>query len=212
MAATVPHPPLPVQQADELHINSTEKKDLLTLPPEVFERIAQSLPIEDLSALRLTCREADTKTQRTFFQAHFAESGFLLCSKESLRAAIDLVKHVKSGPAMKKIILYADSINAEPAQWFSSALAVPATRVQQDILKESWDRARESFAWHAEHVRETEDDSNLLTVLFARLTQRDQEVEVVVKTFFDSGPDRLPWCKTVPTTPSETDRSSNGRL
>lgn len=61
---------------------SEPKHSILTIPPELCERIAQSAEPSDLFNLRLVCKEVDARIFRTYGKTHFAHRAVLLCSLE----------------------------------------------------------------------------------------------------------------------------------
>lgn len=183
--------------ADQAH-DATSDINLLTLPPEMFERIAQSLPIEDLPYLRLTCRDAAAKVERTYVQAHFTDRGFLLCYKQSLQTAIDIARHEKFGKALKSITLYVDDIKPKLINRSVAYHLTPFGRVQQRLHQDGCDAARKQLFNQQQAMREEEDDLNALTVLFSHLRQHAGAIEVEVVTRHDDRgnlprPARHPW-------------------
>lgn len=88
---------------------ATPSHNLLTVPPEVTERIAQHLDPHCLSALRLVSRETAARIFRTYGKAHFAVSVFTLCSPKSLDALVAVARS-ELAPFMKTITLCADNL------------------------------------------------------------------------------------------------------
>ncbi|KAK4540619.1 hypothetical protein LTR36_009049 [Oleoguttula mirabilis] len=140
---------------------------LLALPAELFERVAELTPAEDLPQLRLTCRDAAAKVERTFINAHFTDRGFLLCSKESLQTAVDIARHPRFGPAMGRIVLYVDRIDDTPIADPLSHDQDPRVHFQQSRERDRFDTARQKLARQHREMVERKHDANLLTVLFS---------------------------------------------
>ena len=63
---------------------SHTKHELLTIPVEMFVRIAWQTPQEGLAALRLTCKYAAKNMSKVFAQVHFDEKAVLLSNVSEL--------------------------------------------------------------------------------------------------------------------------------
>ena len=57
---------------------SHRKHELLTIPVEMFVRIAWQIPPEDLATFRLTCKYAIKNMSKVFAQVNFDEKAVLL--------------------------------------------------------------------------------------------------------------------------------------
>lgn len=79
--------------------------NILTIPLELFERIAQVAEPEDLLNLRLVSREARDNVKRTFIERHFTRRMFLLCCEESLKTLLAIAEHPEFGRTMRTVML-----------------------------------------------------------------------------------------------------------
>ncbi|KAK4609648.1 hypothetical protein CLAFUR0_14578 [Fulvia fulva] len=90
------------------------KAYLATLPPEIFEAVAERLTGRDLKALRLACREACSKVLRVYTRTLFTHHAFFLNSQESVELAVQISRHHVFGPAMKTITFLIEGAYARP--------------------------------------------------------------------------------------------------
>lgn len=91
------------QHATDALGHAEEIKGLLTIPPEIFEAIAEQVEPEDLLRLRRVNKEVKEKVKRTFINTHFRRRMFLLCYEQSLKTLLAIAKHPDYGPAMRVI-------------------------------------------------------------------------------------------------------------
>lgn len=87
-----------------------ERANLVALPGELLEEIAQNLESRDLQNLRLACFTVARKIEHLFTRVCYAHKGFLLDSSSSIKIAIDCARHHTVGPALKHITFFVDSI------------------------------------------------------------------------------------------------------
>ncbi|KAK5682994.1 hypothetical protein LTS10_004522 [Elasticomyces elasticus] len=83
----------------------TPREALLSLPPELAERVTTFLPPSDLLALRATCRDLEAKTRRPFIDANMVSKTFLLSDQESMQVLVEISAHSIFGAAVKNITL-----------------------------------------------------------------------------------------------------------
>jgi len=126
---------------------------LLTLPPELFERISEFLPAEDLPLLRLSCREGAVKVERTYIKAHFTERVFLLCSKASLQTAIKIAKHERFGAALRGLYISVDRIEENPVNIAVPYALGPYGRTEHRLASVWIDQSRVDLAWQQQDMR-----------------------------------------------------------
>ncbi|KAK5117497.1 hypothetical protein LTR85_008882 [Meristemomyces frigidus] len=189
MASNAPPP------ATDQAISSDSGSTLLALPPELFERIAELTPAEDLVQLRLTCREAASKTERTFARAHFTDRGFLLCSKPSLQTAVKIVQHTKYRATMKKVTFYVDCVASSPMEVTNVYSGGSRRRIRNAVFYANFNAARQMLiGQHQELVRHDEDRS-LLTFIFSILRYNNAVVDVAIEAYIGADDEqlRIPW-------------------
>ena len=78
---------------------------LLSLPPELIERIATFLPRTDLLRLRFTCKEMERATFNVFTEAYFTEPAYLLDYEDSMTVLREVSRHPIFGRSVRKIYI-----------------------------------------------------------------------------------------------------------
>ena len=163
---------------------------ILTLPPELFARVAEFCPPEALLKLRMVSREVSTKTYNTFLEAQFTERAFLLCYKDSLHRAVKLARHEKFGKHLKKLTFYADEPNGDLEEvgnfvtrrvssmgnGQTGPFAPWQLRTMVDMTQKAVGRAERD----RDDMIDSEADLMLLTALFCHLRQYDSQIAVEI--------------------------------
>lgn len=75
---------------------------LLSIPVETVHLIAAYLPIDDLCALRLTCRDMNAKTLGWFARRYF-RTRYVMLERESLNTLIRISGHPRLGPEVRTL-------------------------------------------------------------------------------------------------------------
>lgn len=135
------------------HQDNSEPNNLVKLPPEIFEKIAQLVDPADLLSIRLLCREAAAKVLRTYQSTHFTEHALLLCDDLSLRTLVDIAKTPHLGACLRKIIICVDAVPKPPPEGWDTSGWRPWRR--------EWQRQ--------EGLRKRGDDLQLLATAFTQL-------------------------------------------
>ncbi|KAK5136170.1 hypothetical protein LTR08_004007 [Meristemomyces frigidus] len=156
------------------------KSRLLGLALELFERVAEFLPIGDLSRLRITCTEAAAKTERTFINAHFTDRGVMLCSNRSLQTAVLIARNAKYRNAMRKITFYVDILSTRP-----KGLEVDSKESQfrRRVPAMTFEKYNAVFRKQHAGMGELGEDIQLLKMLFSLLRYHTADVEVAVQAY-----------------------------
>lgn len=108
--------------------DSASKHNILTIPLEIFEAVAERAEPEDLLNLRLVNREAAQKVKRTFIATHFTERMFLLTYEESLLTLLAIAKHPEYGRAIQTLLFSSDE---SPGPEHSLAFGGDVDRLEQ---------------------------------------------------------------------------------
>ncbi|KAI4726660.1 hypothetical protein E4T49_05544 [Aureobasidium sp. EXF-10728] len=77
---------------------------LISLPNEILTMICANLSAKDLGAIRLLCKETNP-TATTEFATRYFKDPFVMMSKESLEALVEICKHPVFGPQVRKVQL-----------------------------------------------------------------------------------------------------------
>lgn len=160
---------------------ATPPPKLLTIPNELFERIAEAADKEDLLNLRLVAREASARVMRTYTKVYFTERAFLLSSGESLRTLLEIASHATYGRSMRRVVLCIDAFESKPNgnKVFRARHITPE---EFDSLQQEWE-FKTQLAIQASFT-DTRSDLGLLNMIFANFKMRDNVVEVQVKEQF----------------------------
>ncbi|KEQ88201.1 hypothetical protein M438DRAFT_310271, partial [Aureobasidium pullulans EXF-150] len=79
---------------------------LLSLPNEVITMICtdDEISAKDMCAIRLTCKELRAIVEKDFAKRYFQDP-FVMMTRESLQALVDICKHPVFGPHVRKVQL-----------------------------------------------------------------------------------------------------------
>lgn len=113
------------------HPHAGSKHNLLTIPLEMFERIAEFAEPRSLLSIRQVNREAGEKVKRIYVEEHFTKRAFLLWDEDSVGTLMDIAKHPVFGPAMKRVYICADEVAKGGHKWVLE---------QEARAPELWDR------------------------------------------------------------------------
>lgn len=78
---------------------------LLSLPPEIMERIAEDLPAKDFLSLRLVCKDIEAKVLRCYSRKCFSERAFGVSSPWSMAALQGIADHPQFKQSMARVEL-----------------------------------------------------------------------------------------------------------
>jgi hypothetical protein len=126
---------------------------ILTLPPEVFEMIAQNASKEDLLNLRKTNRQVENQVFKTFGERLFSAKSVMLYSEDSLRRLEAICKDRRIGPYLKTHLLcpncFRQSLVPRPIKATSAELdKIEEAEDKEDELRSSGlDRIPRPFTW-----------------------------------------------------------------
>ena len=119
------------------HSNPGGKHTILTIPLELFERVAELSDPRDLLVLRLVNRECGAKTLRTFKNVHSRRKAYHLASKDSLRSLLHLARNEEFACALRRLILCVDVLPRESDSQYKQWLQDPAApRFSNDTPKD----------------------------------------------------------------------------
>ena len=162
---------------------------ILTLPLKIFEHIAELAQPEDLTALRLTCKEAAANSQRPFAKAFFTKRAFLLSDEESLRTLLTIAEHETFGRTMETVVICVDEVPSDDHTAMRLAAFGP-----QDDERESITKARLRTKQQWEDRRVILDQRKLMQgqkidvwLLFEALTQFKKHGNVIKLQVMDQG-------------------------
>ncbi|THW33551.1 hypothetical protein D6D21_09949 [Aureobasidium pullulans] len=87
---------------------------LLSLPNEVLTMICtdDEISAKDMCAIRLTCKELRAIVEKDFAKRYFQDP-FVMMTRESLQALVDICKHPVFGPHVRKVQLSNRRFNAD---------------------------------------------------------------------------------------------------
>lgn len=154
---------------------------IVTIPPELLERIVQVADPHDLLALRLVSREVHARIERVFVKAHFSERAFLLCSIHSLTTLLETAEHPVYGKSMRKVLICGDEIPSPEAEWPGNPAFDPA----QDQRTEEQKQQHKAWCELQDAMQHSGVDMHTLAIIFARFRQKGTPVEVqITETFW----------------------------
>ena len=156
--------------------------NILTIPPEVFERIAEEADPEVLLALRLVSKETDERVFRTHLKTHFSERAFLLSSEDSLRTLLAISENETFARALDTVELCIDDIPSEdhPCHVNRTRAPLHELTLRERIQRTQQDPMRKFICERQEQFRQRDGDLHLLTIIFSRFKLLDHDVEVKV--------------------------------
>lgn len=172
---------------------------MLSLPNEILTTVCadDDLSANDLAAIRLTCKELHATATKEFAQRYFKDP-FVMMSRKSLEALVDICKHPVFGPYVRKIQLLNNHFNQDTLRWFAQRVADAyetknvARRASEkrqlqifmDLLAEQYD------------LFESGVDVELLGEVFKVLGAQGRPVAVASQRFLSSCPP-IGWSKAV---------------
>ncbi|THY81530.1 hypothetical protein D6C95_09081 [Aureobasidium pullulans] len=85
---------------------ATTSLRLLSLPNEVITMICtdDEISAKDICAIRITCKELHAIVEKDFAKRYFKDP-FVMITRESLQALVDICKHPVFGPHVRKVRL-----------------------------------------------------------------------------------------------------------
>lgn len=175
--------------------------NILTIPPEVAERIAQAAGPTDLLNLRLACKEAEARVTRTFGQRHFAYVGVLLCAVESLDRLLEITESDKLSGFVKQIGLIMagipdpESDEIKPIGKTSKGRSPKAHAAEMEFLRKAQSQRLEEKYKMQKSNASSKGRWHTLTVALCRLRQRGIQPVIILSDLrapeptksFDSG-------------------------
>ncbi|TIA31228.1 hypothetical protein D6C78_09075 [Aureobasidium pullulans] len=96
---------------------------LLSLPNEVITMICtdDEISAKDMCAIRLTCKELRAIVEKDFAKRYFQDP-FVMMTRESLQALVDICKHPVFGPHVRKVQLSNRRFNADMLPYLGSKM------------------------------------------------------------------------------------------
>lgn len=96
---------------------------LLSLPNEVLTMICtdDEISAKDMCAIRLTCKELRAIVEKDFAKRYFQDP-FVMMTRESLQALVDICKHPVFGPHVRKVQLSNRRFNADLLPYLASKM------------------------------------------------------------------------------------------
>ena len=88
--------------------------NLLSLPTEIMEAVANEVPAEDLPSLRLVCKDIDSKITRSYNQQCFSAKAFVLGSPLSMQNLAHISQHPRFSQALKRFTLVLQEVRYLP--------------------------------------------------------------------------------------------------
>lgn len=181
--------------ADATNTETASSHNILTIPLELFERIADEVDGKDLLTLRLVSKETDQKMFRTYLNLHFTERAFLLSSMESLYTLIAIAEHEPFAKSLRRLDLCIEEIPDRDHTVHEARGPVAQPTKLQTFAREL--QARSSRHWDGiadmqAAITGNDIDLHLLTVAFARLRrwQKLREIRLVDLPFACETPQR----------------------
>lgn len=111
-----------------------------------------NLSANDLGAVRLTCKELHAASTNECAQRYFKDP-FVLMSKKSLQALVDICKHPMFGPQVRKVQLLSARVHTSSLERLAARLA---TAVDYKEMVET-NRRRREMKWFLELIEEQHD-------------------------------------------------------
>ena len=150
---------------------SSSAHNLLTIPPEITELIAEEVEIYDLLPLRLVSRETAQRVLRTFVKTHFTKRAFILGNEESLRTLLSIAEHEIFAPSLERIDLCIEEIPApdHPVQLDGQQEAPETSESVESGISEKQEKEWKITVQKQTTVKEQNIDLHLLTMAFIRL-------------------------------------------
>lgn len=170
--------------ADGIATPNPSLHNILTIPLELFERIAELADPRDLPYLRLVNKECAARVLRTFKKMHFAKRAHLISSKDSLQGLLHLVRDDHFGRAIRTLVLCVDVLPQEQHPQFLQWHTYPAS-FREDTYKGHQNRKRaagkyQDFLRTQQSFIAEEDDLCLLTTIFSYLKQLNNRVAIQI--------------------------------
>lgn len=148
---------------------------LVTLPPEVFELIAQAAAPADLLTLRSLCREAASKVLKTYTRVHFTERAFLLSYEPSLRTLLAIAESETFSAGVRRLVLCVDEVDHLDAElWDSGYHTTLGPRFESRTKQDRHEKALQT----QKNLRKYDVDLLLLTMILARFRQSGADLTV----------------------------------
>lgn len=141
---------------------ATSPTQLVTLPPEIFERIAEECNDASVKAPRLTSHESASKVLRTYVSTFFQDLVVLPCLEESLQNISKILRHPTFGKVVRSLSV--------------------CPKVMESSSKQDLHRIRQ----RADKMRESEKDFTMLREFFEQLMLQGRSIEVVITTVDDA--------------------------
>lgn len=104
---------------------------LLSIPLELLVAISSHLPTQDLSSLRLTCKQIEKSLFGWFSQEFFTKKQFMLTEK-SLQALVDIAKHETLSPKLTHVIIATNVYSDHPQTFRDESKAVSYLQGRDD--------------------------------------------------------------------------------
>ena len=180
---------LNMQGTEATEINSNSRHNILTIPHELLERIADYVDLSDLFALRLINKECTARVLRVFKKRYFAGRAFLIYSEDSLRNLLDLTRHEDFGPAVRKLALCVDELpemRDSNHQYYRNH-----GTLGEDVLQTTRMRLRSQATTYVKYLekqetsKEQEDDLCRLTTIFSEFRRSGNNPDIAVTSIQD---------------------------
>lgn len=165
---------------------------LLSVPTEVMEMIAtfaddEFLEERPLSKLRLTCRQLRDQLGPEFAQRYLSEP-FIMMSRYSLEALIDICRHPVFGPRVRKVRLhsYTDMTAVKTfVKETAYGLSKPAElSTVHHPCQQKVEEAVDGFIHETLHLRSLGEATKLLKVAFSSLAEYGTPIILCLETFW----------------------------
>lgn len=114
LSSTIAHSKHQSSMANNPGTNSAA--NLLSLPPQIMEAVANQLPQEDLPSLRLVCRDINSKITRSFEQRCIADKRVVVGSPRSMQNLENLSNHPRFGNILQRITLVLQDLHYSPLE------------------------------------------------------------------------------------------------
>lgn len=148
------------------------KHNILTIPLEMFERIAELAEPEDLLNLRLVNRETADRVERNFIATHFSERMFLISYQDNLETLLAIANHPQFGNALRVVYLCNEELPGPDHPLIQNGRCVKRwERVDDNSIDSQIFRELQDREW----LRLVEEQKQFL--------ERDGDVHMLVRTF-----------------------------